>query len=87
MLERGELEVHYPAEIRCSLAQAQRVLVNVGSVGQPRDEDPRAAYAIYDTAASHLEIRRVEYDIGAVQLKIRAAGLPAVLADRLSLGV
>jgi diadenosine tetraphosphatase ApaH/serine/threonine PP2A family protein phosphatase len=61
--------------------------MNVGSVGQPRDEDPRAAYAIYDTETGEAAIHRVAYDIASVQAKIRAAGLPSVLADRLSLGV
>ncbi len=82
-----ELEVVYDAEIRVSTRAKRRTLVNVGSVGQPRDEDPRAAYAIYDTESRDLAIQRVDYDIAAVQRKIRAAGLPSVLADRLTIGV
>ena len=65
----------------------ERVLMNVGSVGQPRDEDPRAAYGFVDTDRQVLCIRRVAYDIPAVQRKILRAGLPEVLANRLSLGV
>jgi diadenosine tetraphosphatase ApaH/serine/threonine PP2A family protein phosphatase len=61
--------------------------MNVGSVGQPRDEDPRAAYAMVDTAREVAAIRRVHYDIAGVQRKIREAGLPDVLANRLALGV
>lgn len=61
-------------------------LINPGSVGQPRDHDPRAAYAIYDTTAKTVAIRRVSYDIGAAQKRILAAGLPSFLADRLFLG-
>jgi diadenosine tetraphosphatase ApaH/serine/threonine PP2A family protein phosphatase len=61
--------------------------MNVGSVGQPRDEDPRAAYGLVDTEQEIAAIRRVHYDIAAVQKKIRDAGLPEVLANRLALGV
>ena len=67
--------------------EAHRALVNVGSVGQPRDEDSRAAYAIYDAEKERVWIRRVEYDIEREARRIRAAGLPPVLADRLFLGV
>ncbi len=82
-----ELEVIYESEMRCSVDGTSKVLMNVGSVGQPRDEDPRAAYAIYDTEAAEISIGRVHYDIEHTQAKIREAGLPAVLADRLALGV
>ncbi len=63
-----------------------RYLVNVGSVGQPRDRDPRAAYALWDTEQRRVTMRRVPYDVAAAQRKIRAAGLPAMLADRLARG-
>ena len=63
-----------------------KYFVNVGSVGQPRDGDWRAAYAIYDVQAQTIAIRRLEYDIQTAQDKIRAAGLPSLLADRLALG-
>jgi len=82
-----ELRVHFDSEMTVNIENAARVLMNVGSVGQPRDEDPRAAFALYDTDTSICQIRRVAYDIAATQAKIRAAGLPHVLADRLSLGV
>jgi len=58
-------------------------LVNVGSVGQPRDGDPRACYAIYDDEAQTVELRRVAYDIEAARQKIIQAGLPKALALRL----
>lgn len=58
-------------------------LVNVGSVGQPRDNDPRAAYCIYDTDTGTVEIKRVKYDIRKTMNKILDAGLPEVLAYRL----
>ena len=67
--------------------RCKRVLVNVGSVGQPRDEDPRAAYAIYDADKRWVAIRRVPYDWEKTRRKIIAAGLPQVLGDRLRLGV
>lgn len=63
-----------------------RFIVNPGSVGQPRDRDPRAAYLWYDPDARTVTWRRVAYDIVAVQEKIRAAGLPERLAQRLALG-
>lgn len=85
----GEDILHVIANPDGSVAYAdyERVLMNVGSVGQPRDEDPRAAYAIVDTDTETAELRRVEYDIAAVQQKIRDAGLPEVLAHRLQLGL
>ncbi len=61
-------------------------LVNPGSVGQPRDSDPRAAYVVYDSAYRTLEFRRVQYDIETAQDKIVEAGLPVMLAARLSIG-
>jgi diadenosine tetraphosphatase ApaH/serine/threonine PP2A family protein phosphatase len=61
-------------------------LINPGSVGQPRDGDPRAAYALYDSDAGMLTYYRIPYDIAGAQKKIRDAGLPPILADRLSVG-
>ncbi len=61
-------------------------LINPGSVGQPRDGDARASYALYDPSARTVEIRRVEYDIEAAQEKIISAGLPVSGAERLSMG-
>lgn len=85
--EARELAVCMQSEFELGYRDHQRVLVNVGSVGQPRDEDPRAAYGLVDTDAQTIRIGRVPYDIGAVQRKIRSAGLPEVLANRLALGV
>jgi diadenosine tetraphosphatase ApaH/serine/threonine PP2A family protein phosphatase len=61
-------------------------LLNPGSVGQPRDSDPRAAFAIYDSGAGTVTYRRVSYDVASAQRKIREAGLPQSLADRLGAG-
>lgn len=63
-----------------------RAILNPGSVGQPRDRDPRAAYAIFDPQAETWEPRRVGYDVAAVQKRIRAMGLPEKHALRLSDG-
>jgi predicted phosphodiesterase len=62
------------------------VLLNAGSVGQPRDGDPRAAYGILDLERSVIRMRRVVYDIATAQSRIRAAGLPPALAARLERG-
>jgi diadenosine tetraphosphatase ApaH/serine/threonine PP2A family protein phosphatase len=63
-----------------------KYFVNVGSVGQPRDGDWRACYAIYDLAHQMIVFRRVEYDIVKTQEKIIAAGLPPMLAERIQEG-
>ncbi len=60
--------------------------INVGSVGQPRDGDPRAAYVTYNLATGEVELHRLEYDIAGAQKAIRDAGLPERLAQRLELG-
>jgi diadenosine tetraphosphatase ApaH/serine/threonine PP2A family protein phosphatase len=65
------------------LLRQRRWLGVLGSVGQPRDGDPAAAYSTYDTVTGDLICHRVAYDVLAASGKIRAAGLPAVLADRL----
>jgi diadenosine tetraphosphatase ApaH/serine/threonine PP2A family protein phosphatase len=67
------------------LPRGGRVLVNVGSVGQPRDGDARAAFGVLDSAGT-IELHRVLYDVAAAQRRIVEAGLPAVLAGRLSQG-
>ncbi len=63
-----------------------RAILNPGSVGQPRDRDPRAAYAIFDPEARTWEARRVEYNIAEVQERIRQANLPEKHAVRLAEG-
>lgn len=64
----------------------KKYFVNVGSIGQPRDNDPRAAYVVYDLDENTIELRRLEYDILTAQKKILAAGLPPRLAERLAYG-
>ncbi len=72
--------------LEVTLVRGTKYFINVGSVGQPRDGDWRAAYAIYDVQKGHVEIRRLDYDIGTAQQKILDAGLPPLLSERLSLG-
>ncbi len=65
---------------------AKKYFINAGSVGQPRDGDWRAAYCIFDTERNVVEQRRVKYDVETAKKKIVQAGLPRLLADRLSIG-
>lgn len=82
-----DLHVVFSPEVTAQTQDCDKVLMNVGSVGQPRDEDPRAAYATYDTESGEAKILRVPYDIASAQRKIYAVDLPEVLANRLALGV
>lgn len=89
-LERDVSNVRFTAFLegvnRMALPPRGRWIVNPGSVGQPRDGDPRAGYGIFDFTRNTLEVYRVQYDVAGAQQKIRAAGLPDVLAARLSVG-
>ena len=69
-----------------TIREGFQYLINVGSVGQPRDRNPSAAYVIYDLEAQTVTMRRVEYDMQTTQKKIRAAGLPFQNALRLERG-
>ena len=69
------------------LTADDRYLVNVGSVGQPRDGDARAAFAVWDRENGNLELHRVSYDVATAQAKILAAGLPPILAERIEVGM
>ncbi len=69
------------------LENDQTYFINAGSVGQPRDGDARAAYAVYEPAACLVTLFRAGYDISSAQKKILAAGLPDILATRLQAGV
>jgi len=68
------------------LDEGVRYLINVGSVGQPRDLNPRASFGFYDAVARTVTIERVEYPIARVQAKIASAQLPEALAQRLLVG-
>jgi diadenosine tetraphosphatase ApaH/serine/threonine PP2A family protein phosphatase len=69
------------------IAGARRFLLNPGSVGQPRDGDPRAGFALFDTAKAGVSFHRVEYDVAATQRLMAAAGLPEPLISRLSVTI
>jgi diadenosine tetraphosphatase ApaH/serine/threonine PP2A family protein phosphatase len=76
----------YTRQTKVALEPGRRYIVNVGSVGQPRDGDPRAAYMIWNDTDRTLEHIRLDYDIESAAARIRAAGLPAFLAERLRWG-
>ncbi len=76
----------YTMDAEIPVGDGTRTLVNVGSVGQPRDEDPRACMAIYDDEIGVVKICRVEYDVEKAAQRIVDAGLPEALAVRLQLG-
>ena len=77
--------VHTNSE-QLSLTDVDRALINVGSVGQPRDENPKTAYAVYDSGSQHYTLYRDTYDTEKTGEKIRKAGLPAILGERLVYG-
>ena len=74
------------SENRVPIVKGHKHLINPGSVGQPRDGDPRAAYAIVDETARQVELYRMVYPVAVAQGKIVRAGLPEVLAQRLAVG-
>jgi diadenosine tetraphosphatase ApaH/serine/threonine PP2A family protein phosphatase len=80
-------EVYYLEDgTRLRLRRERKLVINPGGVGQPRDGDPRAAYAIYDTESETVTLHRVEYDIAATQRLMEEEGLPRWLIQRLALG-
>jgi len=76
----------YNSSPEVTVEDGKKYIVNVGSIGQPRDGDPRAAYCIYDAGRKLIQIKRVRYDIEKAKDKIINAGLPRVLGERLVLG-
>ena len=80
------IEVKNDAFEHLKLEVGKRYFVNVGSVGQPRDGDPRASYCVYDAKNETVELIRINYDIETTQKKILEAGLPERLAERLDYG-
>jgi diadenosine tetraphosphatase ApaH/serine/threonine PP2A family protein phosphatase len=86
-IEEGQLNAaHAPQGTEFSLAE-RRVLMNPGSVGQPRDGDPRAAFILLDLGEQVARFHRVEYDVERTQREIREEGLPEPLAERLAHGL
>lgn len=80
---KGSKKMELTRSGRVKVASGKRYVINIGSIGQPRDGDPRASYAIYDTDENTVEIRRVAYYIDRAREKILQAGLPSFLANRL----
>ena len=85
-VEESPVRVVCVQTTRFAIEKGKRYLINVGSVGQPRDGDPRAAYLIYDVSAGTVELKRVPYDIAVTQEKMARAGLPRFLIERLAIG-
>ena len=83
---RTTQQLEFAIEGQLELSGNMKYLINAGSVGQPRDGDPRAAYLIYDTDAGKVDLIRVNYDIKGASLAIRKAGLSESLAKRLLTG-
>ena len=84
-IRNGRLKYFRKEKTKVSIGE--RLIVNAGSVGQPRDGDPRLCYCVYDTDAGTVELKRFAYDIEKAQKKTLRAGLPSFLAYRLGAGV
>ena len=83
---RGKVALRQIAPGLMQLSPEEHYLINPGSVGQPRDGNPEAAYAIFDDEAASIQFKSVPYDVSGAQRRILAAGLPPYLAERLALG-
>jgi len=81
---RARVAQRTATEIR--LEEGAKVMINVGSIGQPRDENPNPVVCVYDTDEGVVRLTRVRYDIEKAGQKIKKAGLPEVLAERLKYG-
>jgi len=84
--ERNKDSIHYTRNPDIRLERGRRYLINVASVGQPRDGDPRAGYALYDETDRLVRHIRLEYDVAGAMRRILDAGLPRFLAERLQWG-
>jgi len=78
--------IDYIQEYPLHLSPLKKYIINVGSVGQPRDKNPQASYCVYDSDRGIIEIKRVDYDIKQAQEGILRVGLPSFLAERLVSG-
>lgn len=79
-------ELKFIDKLQTKIDSDIKYIINAGSVGQPRDNDPRACFCVYDTESQIFQIKRIEYDIKKAQAKILKAGLPEILATRLAEG-
>lgn len=80
-------EIYEVSALKYSMRRDTNYIVSVGSVGQPRDFDARACYAVFDTERKIFELKRVEYDVDRAAARIEKAGLPVQFARRLKLGL
>lgn len=87
LAKEKDSEVRVTPHQEAVLTPGIRYIINVGSVGQPRDGHPEAAYGLYDEGEKKYRLKRVDYDVAAAQKKIIQAGLPRFLAQRLSRGI
>jgi predicted phosphodiesterase len=78
--------IYYQEVDYIDIKDENKYIVNVGSVGQPRDDNPKVAYCIYDTSKKEVQIKRISYDMQTTRIKIIEAGLPRFLGDRLLIG-
>jgi predicted phosphodiesterase len=78
--------ISYVVKDEIKISRKEKMIVNVGSVGQPRDENPKSCYAVYDSEEGTIKLIRVKYDLDAAYNKIVKAGLPEILAARLREG-
>lgn len=85
--EGAEVRILEHGDPPIEVVRGVQYLINPGSVGQPRDRDPRAAYMVFDADAARVEAHRVEYPLEDAQQRILDAGLPPVLAQRLAVGI
>ena len=96
LIGHSHLPMLFECENRCTLIEpvdgmrvkltGKRFIINPGAIGQPRNHDPRACYAIYDSEDSTINYHRVKYDVPAAQQRMKEAGLPQRLINRLALG-
>ena len=86
LVARGGFGLFYNPIEQLVLEPGKKYFVNVGSVGQPRDGDWRAAYVVFDEERRTVRLRRLTYDLPKTQEKILSSGLPPRLADRLAFG-
>ncbi|MFH0912702.1 MAG: metallophosphoesterase family protein [Candidatus Omnitrophota bacterium] len=78
--------ISYQGNREIEIKEGNKYIINVGSVGQPRDGNPQAAYCVYDTDQKKIQIKRISYDIQAARDKIISGGLPGFLGERLFVG-
>ncbi len=85
-IKSKDSRIRYQEDSNINIKEDSKYIINVGSVGQPRDGNPKAPYCIYDSDKKNVQIKRISYDIQTVRKKIIAGGLPRFLGERLLIG-